>query len=1050
MKSLNAKRIAAVAASLLVGLAAAGQGVGFGNIQIINTAGQPVVQIVVGSQAQPSDGVVAANIAAVIGSLAHTSTAVTATVSGRSGVSCVVTTPTCTLSNQQVWLGEQGLVVPTGSYSFTALIGSVLNGGVESSGTLSYTKSAQSTSSSYVYPHSSTNPYDIISNPTATSAYTGFVSSIPTGSPTPSASSTGGGLTFSQFTKNGFDNVVELTNAQIPGLLSNSGTTQETESLWLAGFPVYNQNTGALSLMNVNGAYQVVFGKPIMNTINNRTNGESIMLLGQNWTVYHLQPPSMSGVDSSTFTVGGNVTLAQASTPATIVYVGHNITSGKLTVALNDLSYPNSNGLANAALSIYNNGKLTNVTSAGPAPGGNGESIVVNSSGTKLYITVSQTFPGLYAYQKWAKIQLFSNTANVTSGKFFNANNKAWDVGLRWTTNQSSTSDASAANAALQGIILYNGNETTPVTLTSGSSFDYVNSPSAWQVQFAGDSLGAPSSGNSNYDPLTISTGQVSSVQYSNSQGGAAIINNGQVSTTQSTFTTSNVVATSGGVAPQTVNISTVTEPLNYLKVNSTVPTAFLISGASSFKQPTSNQEQVEYNLDPYTFNAVGSVDANGIANAMDAGTGGLIFKIVNNGVSGNYLNQSSFTVTGTGYYKSTTGTVTKEGYGPSVSGFSGMTAAGSSNTQIVGGDYLSNLTGITLGTAVPYPGVNVIVYETANTAAATGTGGLTTGTGGNVVVLGYLNYSSSPTALYTVPQYSYDIAPTSPSAEYTVGGEDVNFVLSTNHPSSIPTGRSQYFTYTIPEVTVPAGTANANVIVDLMNSTIASGTLYWLNQTNGNNNAVGYESSQNIDVKAAQGFRTERGGDVSSISTTQVVYDEPKSVDGLNFLVGPATSSTANTVSTKLYGPYGVGQSTNIANVTIGKVNATCAFSTTSCNVTGLANLTAVPSVSQAITPTVLNTETTATPLAVLDSNANNATTLIVIGSGYVNSVAAQIQAQNPSFNSTFQQGASGPDAVTVKAFGTNRILVAGFTSKQTVTAGDQFIADLLANATA
>ena len=80
MKSLNAKRIAAVAASVLMGVAVAGQGVTFGNIPIINSAGQPVVQIVVGGTAQPSDGVVAANIAAAIGSLAHTTQNITARV----------------------------------------------------------------------------------------------------------------------------------------------------------------------------------------------------------------------------------------------------------------------------------------------------------------------------------------------------------------------------------------------------------------------------------------------------------------------------------------------------------------------------------------------------------------------------------------------------------------------------------------------------------------------------------------------------------------------------------------------------------------------------------------------------------------------------------------------------------------------------------------------------------------------------------------------------------------------------------------------------------
>jgi len=67
----------------------------------------------------------------------------------------------------------------------------------------------------------------------------------------------------------------------------------------------------------------------------------------------------------------------------------------------------------------------------------------------------------------------------------------------------------------------------------------------------------------------------------------------------------------------------------------------------------------------------------------------------------------------------------------------------------------------------------------------------------------------------------------------------------------------------------------------------------------------------------------------------------------------------------------------------------------------------------------------------------------LIVIGSSYVNSVAAQIFAQNPSFAKTF-----GPGSVVVQAFGSNRILVAGYTANQTVQAGNEFIQDLLSAA--
>ncbi len=1024
----------------MVGLAAAGQGVNFGSIPIINTAGQPVVQIVVGSGAKPSDGVVAANIAAVIGSLAHTSTSITATVSGRSGVRCVVTTPTCTLSNQQVWLGEQGLVVPTGSYSFSALIGSVLNPGVLNSGNLQYTKTLQGSSGgNYAYPEGA-SPYVITSNPLATSAYAGIGVSP---SAAPSASTNGGGVSFSGFTKSvsgsTYDNILQLSNAQVPGLLSNSGNTKETENLWLAGFPVYDQATGALSVLDVNGAYAITFGKPITNTTDNYTSGEAISLLGQNWTVYNLVPPSnsaLSGVYSGNFVLGGNVTLAQATTPATIVYVGHNLTSGAFKVVLNDLSYPTSNGLANAAISVYKNGVLTNVTSVGPANGASGETAVINASGSKLYIKVTETFPGLYAYQKWAKIQLFSNTLNVSNGKYFDSANKEWLTALRWTTNQTSSGHPTSQNAALQGIILYNGNTSvSQPTLTAGSTFDYIGSPSAWQVLFAGDSLGVPSSGNSNYDVLTMKTANTGTpVVYSNPNG------DGLVSPTAYTFNAVGNPTTTGASAVQQVNATTVSEPENQFTVSSHIPTAFQITSAAGFPAPTSSVQNVTYNVDPYSFAPNNALDAKGLANVVATGTGGLVLEVVNNGVNSIYLNS---TETLPIYVNGYQGTATRQDQFTANGFGAGDFATAGSNIPLTN-YYLTNVTGIRLGYALPYPGVNVMVYETANTA-----NGLDAN---NALLLGTLTYSNGPDVQYSVPSYSYQISQKATTVYYTGEQNNVNSILTALSPDTHLGGRKAYYQYIIPEITVPGSTTvGANIIVDLTNSTSGAGRdspLYYLNKTSTYNNALEYQGTS-ATINASQGFRTERGGEVSSISTAQVVYDEPKSVDGLSFIVGPSTNANANTLNTKLYGPYGVGQATNIANVTIGKVNATCAFSTTSCNVTGLANLTAVPSASQAVVPTVLNTASTATPLAVLDSNANNATTLIVVGSSFVNSVAGQIFAQNPSFNSTFMQGPSSADAVTVKAFGTNRILVAGYTAQQTVTAGDQFISDLLANAT-
>ena len=242
MKTINAKRIAAVAASLLMGLAFAGTGgVTWNNIPIINNQGQPVVQVVVGSTAQPSDGVVAANIAAVLGNLAFTSVSVTATASGLSNVHCAVTTPSCTLTNQQVWFKESGFSAPSGSYAFTALIGSVLNGGV-TLGSPVTTKTLTS-SSTYGYPDSGSTP-GVQSSPTF-SPYTGSVNGGVPAPQTLTASTNGGGVSSSGFGGTGFksismDNLLEVTNAQLPSLLNNWGSYGQTNLLWFSGFPVFD------------------------------------------------------------------------------------------------------------------------------------------------------------------------------------------------------------------------------------------------------------------------------------------------------------------------------------------------------------------------------------------------------------------------------------------------------------------------------------------------------------------------------------------------------------------------------------------------------------------------------------------------------------------------------------------------------------------------------------------------------------------------------------------------------------------------------------------
>ncbi|MGC8608200.1 MAG: hypothetical protein ACP5L5_11645, partial [Vulcanisaeta sp.] len=269
----------------------------------------------------------------------------------------------------------------------------------------------------------------------------------------------------------------------------------------------------------------------------------------------------------------------------------------------------------------------------------------------------------------------------------------------------------------------------------------------------------------------------------------------------------------------------------------------------------------------------------------------------------------------------------------------------------------------------------------------------------------------SGPTLTYTQPGTNYNLISSSLIANYSgESGFSTPMKLFAIEPFSFG-GPTAYFDFYYPEYDLPTSTsAQSYIVLQITNASTTTppsvgSSLYYLNYTPslGVSGAISYTSSQSgsSPVKAPASFRTERGSEVGSIMPTQVTYDMAKSVDMLQFVVGPA--STTVTTAEHTIGPFSVGAQA-LPNVTIANVTANCTFSTTSCTVNGISNLSATPSVSQAITPVKLNTA--ATPLAVLDTNANQASTLIVIGSKYVNSVAAQIFAQNPSLNSTFGPG--------------------------------------------
>ncbi len=977
MNRLNAKRIGVLAASLLFGLAVAGP-VSFSNIPIINSAGQPVVQVVVGSQAQPSDGVVAANIAAVIGNLAFTTTPVTATVAGKGGLSCVVTTATCTVSGQQVYLGESGTSTPAGSYGFTALIGSVLNRGITLGSPIS-TKTPQSFASGYA-SQNDVALYTTTNSP-PDSPYIG--TTVPT-SMSATASYNGGGMAFNGFSNTlGGDNLMVIGNSQFPTLMSNAGTHGESEYLFLTGFPVYDQQTSSPSVknfavLNAGGAYEVLFNNPIhepwvhssssgisggsVTVGTNGINNAEISLLGQNWTIVSATlPGTTTGVSSTVATTGGKIGLAASLVPLSTVYVGKNLTSGPFTVQLADLGQAGTSGVSPAAINVYYNGVLTNSSSIYP-----GNTVKYNVSGSNLYVKVNQTFAGLYAYQKWAKIQMYSGVYNISgSGGVFNqTTNPGWNVYLLWTNKTTDTP------SDLSGIILYNS---TPTMLTSGQSFTFIQDPKAYKVTLAGDTLG------NNYDHVTVASQYAGSVNYANTPG-----------------------STGNGLG----NINNINETAQELVVTSTIPDAFTVGGFTG--------STVTYDLTPYalaeTANGLGTtVGGNAVVNAvLTMGTGATPF------VTSTY--QLIATIKGYG----NTGTPTT-----ATATFSGASGTFATGTRFY------NITSITLNRALP--GVTITAQV---------------GTGGTGNVLATLSTTSQPQVMYTVTGQNYQSLASGASVTYNQQNGQPTTKFDLTAPSSPVSFGSQnsFFQYTMNEINVPSQSSSQDQFAfNIVNSTAGVGatTLFYLNYsaTDAHNN-VTYQSSQGNSVLAPQGFISERGSKVASIGPTNLAFDMAENVDSLQFVVG-TVNSTVSSSSGKTVGPYSIGQSTNLPNVTIANITAKCTVTGagSGCTVSGMGNLTGVPTVQNATTPVKLNTATQ--PLVVLDSNANSASTLIVVGSKYVNSVAQQIFSQNPSLDSSF-----GPGSVVAQAFGSNRILVAGYYANQTVQAGNQFIQALLSSA--
>ena len=1011
MKSANVKKIAAVVAGatlLGVGLAFAGS-VSFQNIPIISNSGQPVVQIVVGSGAKPSDGVAAANIAAAIGNLAYTSVPVTASVNATQAAKVLGASPSqYSLSNQAVYINSTSVSTgPSGTYSFQALIGSVLNRAVKV-GPVSATKYLATYTSGDAY-------YNTNYNTSASPVFSPYVSSGVPMNTTVSAGTNGGGVTFSSFTNSTGDNLLRVTSTNLASLESNAGTSGESEYLWLTGVPVYNQHSKSLQLMDANGAYQIVFNKYIAanftpssgNYMN--ANNATFSLLGQNYTIIKVITAPSNSVTSTTKAIsGGKLQVATALAPASTVYVGKNISAGNFTVELTDLGQPAS-GISPASLNIYYNGQLEKVTSQSPGLQS------YNISGHTLAVDVKSTFAGLYSYQKYANIELYSGIENITNNQVFNqTRNPDWYTKILWmntTTTQTATSNALPNQ--LYSIIIYGGTKAS-ANLMPGQSFSFITDPAMYKLSFI-NSTGV------SYDPVSITTTSAGATAYKNAVGSAS-----------GSFTAYNALGSQSSVS-QTINDTAISEPMQVLSVSSSIPSAFSFGGQ--------NSKSVVYNLLPYELTEYNAVNAS---NSLIS-SNGIAVTISNSVNTGNFIS------------KTYPLTVTISGYKDKQLVSHGFIFNSTANAVTENSLFFDNVTNITLSKAVPgILSANVYVYNTL----APSTSNIISN--GNVIPSLLVAASSSNALLYAslTPApigitYNngklYNLTSTSNVLYNQYNGQTPeSFVLtSTTGPSTAIQG--QYFNYSILEYPVPGSTTAKDVIsFGIANSSVGAGasTVFQLNETNtgsasmGTINNLTYTSTQNNKVNAATGFITERGSVISSIGQSALSINLAKSVDYLSFMVGPESVSAVSVA--KQYGPFKVGQSLSsmgLPNATVSKITAN--VSASNVVVTGISNLTATPSVSSADQVVLLKNLST-NPLVVLDNaSVNPSSNLVLVGSGYVNALSKQLQS---AYNVT--DANLNVNSGVVQAYGSNRILVAGYTASQTTAAANQFIEDLYAAA--
>ncbi|MEM4332007.1 MAG: S-layer protein [Candidatus Micrarchaeia archaeon] len=473
MKSLNTKKIVALAAgATLLGSALLGAGaVSFGNTELINANGVPQAKVVVGAAAKASDGVAAANIAAVLGNLAFKQAAVTATPTGLDGLTCAASNAgACEVLSKSVTLEvtTPAGVIPAGAYGFETYI------------------------SDYIDLATKNRAEDKV-----------------TGSPWDGNSAT-------QLT------ALKISGSNYPPLKdyvvhdTHSGNTyDENQYLYVKSDKVYFSNDvdGDFRSENTQVAYEIVFGNDGLPVCGDSVGGDwaycknsahpnynldkatenhrvKVMYLGEEWVV-----SEMSDYPTPPTTTAGKIKLAKESAYSPKLQIGESLDLGDGNkLVLGDLKPASGGQPTDLAIFSIKNSAGEEIANKVVAQGATTE---IAAGGNTYRVRVYQAAPGYTLAEKWAEVAVFSNEITLENGqKIDDTNNKDFKARLIWKDRDA----ASPKMDALHKIQIYLTRTGQYTNMNPGDSLDVLKVPARWRFTFSGNKLQ-----DKDYVPVTFS-----------------------------------------------------------------------------------------------------------------------------------------------------------------------------------------------------------------------------------------------------------------------------------------------------------------------------------------------------------------------------------------------------------------------------------------------------------------------------------------------------------------------------------------------------------------